>query len=153
MQFIYLKHLKQEVILHWRSLQPSLCHLVWPVLWYINLLSQSKTENKVKGTVELSGPSSPSLSQLPWHKVTRSIPPSGWDVSSLQGYPTTLSPLSAFHQAFLTIQLTYLYSWVARDTMNVKCFAQEPNTMTWPGIEPRPLQPEFCVLIIQPPYY
>ena len=26
--------------------------------------------------------------------------------------------------------------------MRVKCFAQEHNTMTWPGLEPGPLDPE-----------
>ena len=37
---------------------------------------------------------------------------------------------------------THLYSWVERSIVKVKCLAQEYNTMTQPGIEPRPFGPE-----------
>ena len=35
-----------------------------------------------------------------------------------------------------------IYSWVERGTVRVKCLAQEHNTITWPGLEPGPLEPE-----------
>ena len=35
--------------------------------------------------------------------------------------------------------------------MRVKCLAQELNTMTRPGLEPGPLDPESCALAIRPP--
>ena len=43
------------------------------------------------------------------------LPPNGWDTS------------------------THVYTWVKRDTVRVKCLAQEPNTMYLAGLEPRPL--------------
>lgn len=33
---------------------------------------------------------------------------------------------------------------------HLKCFSQERNTMTRPGLEPRPLNPEFSALSIRP---
>ena len=33
-----------------------------------------------------------------------------------------------------------------------KCFAQEHNTLTWPGVEARPLDPEPSALTIRSPY-
>ena len=36
---------------------------------------------------------------------------------------------------------THIYSWVGRGNAKVKCIAQEHNTMTQPGLEPRPSQP------------
>ena len=36
--------------------------------------------------------------------------------------------------------------------MRVKCLAQEPNTMTRPGLEPGPLDPESSVLTTRPPH-
>ena len=35
--------------------------------------------------------------------------------------------------------------------MRVKCFAQEHNTMTRPGLEPVPLDPESSALTTRPP--
>ena len=35
--------------------------------------------------------------------------------------------------------------------MRVKCLAQEHNTMTWPGLEPGPLDPESRTLTTRPP--
>ena len=41
-----------------------------------------------KSAYESSGPSGWSLSQFPWHEVTRNIStPPGWDASPSQGYP------------------------------------------------------------------
>ena len=34
--------------------------------------------------------------------------------------------------------------------MRVKCLAQEHNTMTRPGLEPGPFDPEFSMLTIRP---
>ena len=45
------------------------------------------------------------------------ILPPGWDASPSQGYPQ--------HYAG-----THLYTWVERDTVRVKCLAQEHNTMS-----------------------
>ena len=46
---------------------------------------------------------------------------------------------------------THLYSWVERGTMRVKCLAQEHNSMTRPGLEPGPSDPESNALTIRPP--
>ena len=46
--------------------------------------------------------------------------PPGWDASLLQGYP---GPSIKFAG-------TYLYTWVERGTVRVKCLAQEHNTMS-----------------------
>ena len=35
--------------------------------------------------------------------------------------------------------------------MRVKCLAQEHNTMTWPGLEPGPLDPESSAVTTRPP--
>ena len=35
--------------------------------------------------------------------------------------------------------------------MRVKCLAQEHNTMTRPGLEPGPFDPEYSILTIRPP--
>ena len=45
---------------------------------------------------------------------------------------------------------TYLYTWVKRGTMRVKCLAQEHNEVSWPGLEPGPLDPESTTLTIKP---
>ena len=34
--------------------------------------------------------------------------------------------------------------------MRIKCLAQEHNTMTRPGLEPGPLEPEFSALTTRP---
>ena len=34
--------------------------------------------------------------------------------------------------------------------MRVKCLAQEHNTITWPGLEPEPLDPESSALTTRP---
>ena len=47
---------------------------------------------------------------------------------------------------------THLYSWVERGTVGVKCLAQEHNTMTRPGLEPGPLDPESSMLATRPPH-
>ena len=36
----------------------------------------------------------------------------------------------------------YLYTWMERGTLRVKCLAQEHNTMSRPGLEPRQFDPE-----------
>ena len=70
-----------------------------------------------------------SLSRFPRYEATRSIPiPPGWDAS----------PLQVTSQTFA-------------GTLRVKGLAQEHNTMTWPGLEPGPLDPESSVLTTRPP--
>ena len=56
-----------------------------------------------------------------------------------------LSPsvLSGFHE---DLPVLNLYSRVERGTVRGKCFAQEHNTVTWPGLEPRPLDPSESLL-------
>ena len=46
---------------------------------------------------------------------------------------------------------TRLYTWVERDTVRVKCLAQEHNTMFRPGLEPGPLDLETSTLTMRPP--
>ena len=78
------------------------------------------------------------------HEVTRSIAiPPGWDAS----------PSQVMSQHFIKFPRqfagTHVYSWVERGTVRVKCLAQEHTTMTWPGPEPGPLNPESSVLVIR----
>ena len=65
------------------------------------------------------------------------IPPE-WDAS-----PSQVTP-----QHFTG---THLYFWVERGTVRVQCLAQEHNTMTRPGLEPGPLDPESSALTTRPP--
>ena len=44
---------------------------------------------------------------------------------------------------------THLYFWVERGTVRGKCLAQEHNTMTGPGLEPRPVDPKSSTLTIE----
>ena len=83
----------------------------------------------------------PSFHSMKWPGVKLILP--GWDASPMQGYH------SSFHQASLTIFHTHLYSWVEGDSES-KMFVQEHNTMTRPGLEPRPFNPESSALIIWP---
>ena len=84
----------------------------------------------------------PSFHSMKWPGVILLLP--GWDASPMQGYH------SSFHQASLTICCTHLYSWVEGDSVWVRRFAQEHNTWTRPGLEPRPFNPESSALIIWP---
>ena len=45
---------------------------------------------------------------------------------------------------------THLYSWVERGTVHVKSLGHKHNTMTWSGLEPRPLDSEFGTLTFKP---
>ena len=47
--------------------------------------------------------------------------------------------------------ITHLYTWVERGTVNIKCLAQEHNTMSRRGLEPGPLDPDASVLTTRPP--
>jgi len=58
-------------------------------------------------------------------------------------YPGFTSPLNGM--------LVHLYTWVRRGTAGVKCLAQEHNTIFWPGLEPRPLNPELTSQTTRPP--
>ena len=62
--------------------------------------------------------------------------PPGWDANPLQGYPRS------------KFACTHLYTWVERGTMRVKCLTQEHNTVSPPGLEPRPLDLESNALTI-----
>ena len=46
---------------------------------------------------------------------------------------------------------THLYSCVERGMVRVKCFSQKHNSVTQPGLEPRPLDPQTSAMIISPP--
>ena len=46
---------------------------------------------------------------------------------------------------------THLYTWVERDTIRVKCLAQEHNAVPRQGLESRPPDPESSALTIRPP--
>ena len=71
-----------------------------------------------------------------------SLLPPGWNASLSQGYPP------AFHQASLPVP-NYT-SWVERGMGRVKCLAKEHNTLTQPGLDPRPLDQEHNALTIKP---
>ena len=43
------------------------------------------------------------------------------------------------------------FSWVERGMVRVKYFSQEHNSVTQPGLEPRPLDPQTSAMIISPP--
>ena len=45
---------------------------------------------------------------------------------------------------------THLYTWAKKATMRVRCFVQEHDTVLQPGLEPRPLNPEYSALSIRP---
>jgi len=64
--------------------------------------------------------------------------PPGWDASLSQGYPS------------IKFAGTYLYTWVERGAVRVKCLAQEQNTMS-PARDPGPLDPETSALTMRPP--
>ena len=88
----------------------------------------------MKSAFEASGPSGRSLSQFPQHEATRAtrsistLP--GWDASPSQGCPS------------IEFAGTHLDTWVERGTVRVKYLVQEHNTVSQPGLEPRPLDPE-----------
>ena len=63
-----------------------------------------------------------------------------WRVSDLRASISTGFPDSL---------VVPIYSWVERGTVRVKCLAH--NTMTQPGLEPGPLDPESSVLTTRPP--
>ena len=80
-----------------------------------------------------------SLSRFPSHEVTRIIAsPPGWDASPSQ----VTSQYFVRYMYPWQFNGTHLYSWVERGTVRVKCLAQGHNTMTHPGLEPGPLDPE-----------
>lgn len=65
------------------------------------------------------------------------------------GYPTPLPPQYCIRLAWQSTG-TQSHSWVEWGTVIVKCFAQELNTMTRPGLEPAPLVPASRVTTIRP---
>ena len=68
------------------------------------------------------------------------------------GYPTPLPPQYCIRLAWQSAG-TQSHSWVEGGTVIVKCFAQELNTMTRPGLEPAPLVPASRVTTIRPPRF
>ena len=88
-----------------------------------------------------------SLSRFPLHEATRSIATRpGWDASPSQ---VTSQHFVRFPCQFAGTHL-HVYSWVERGTARVKCLAQEHNTMTWPGLEPGPLNLESSTQTTRP---
>ena len=43
----------------------------------------------------------------------------------------------------------FLFLTVERHTVRVECFTLEHNPITWPGLEPRPLDPDPIALTIR----
>ena len=78
------------------------------------------------------------------HEATRSITTDlpGPDTSPSHGYPYFPPPPWHFIRLPWLISDINLYSWVERGTVREKCFAQEQNTLTWPGYKCRPLDTE-----------
>ena len=48
-------------------------------------------------------------------------------------------------------ELLCTLTWVKRDTVSVKCLAQEHNAVPWPVLKPGPPDPESSALTIRPP--
>ena len=100
---------------------------------YITFSCSPKIKVKVKSAYEPSGQLGRSLSRFLWHEATKSI----------STPPLDATPSIKFAD-------TYLYTWMERGTVRVNCLAQEHNTMSPPGLEPRPLDPELSALTIRP---
>ena len=97
--------------------------------------------------------------ELPWYVIglvtsyessgqllpERIASPPGWDASPSQ---VTSQHFVRFLSQFVG---THLYSWVERGSVRVKCLAQDHNTMTRPGLEPGPLDPESSALTTRAP--
>ena len=47
---------------------------------------------------------------------------------------------------------THLYTWVGRDAVRVKCFAQNTTQCPRPGLEPEPLDQETSAPTMRPPH-
>ena len=97
------------------------------------LVLTKRQKGKVKSAYEPSGQLGRSLSRFLWHEATKSI----------STPPLDATPSIKFAD-------TYLYTWMERGTVRVNCLAQEHNTMSPPGLEPRPLDPELSALTIRP---
>ena len=76
------------------------------------------------------------MTQVHFEKKEHRVLPLGVEPTFCWLSPTVLS---GFHK---DLPVLNLYSWVERGTVSGKYFAQEHNTMTRPGLEPRPLDPE-----------
>ena len=86
------------------------------------LVSPGASEESVvvKSEYNPCGPSGPSLSRFLSHEVTRSI-----STPPLDGMPVHSRVTPSIRIAY-----TYLYTWVERGNVRVKCLAQEHNTMS-----------------------
>lgn len=91
-----------------------------------------------QSVLEPSSPLSSSLSQFLSNEATKGIstPPPEWVASPSQSYSPGISSSSHF------------YSWVQRDAVKVKHFAQEHNTLTPPGL--KLIDPESSALTKPP---
>ena len=104
----------------------------------------------INPVLEPMGPFTPSLFRFSWHEVTRvlllplapSPPPMG--CQSLSRFPQHY-----FIRLPWQLASTHLNSRVERGTVRVTCFAQVHNTMTRPGVQPRPLDQESSALSIR----
>ena len=72
--------------------------------------------------------------------------PSGWDASPLQGYPLPQHFIRLLDNSPVPICNPGGGGGRERGTVRIKCFAQECNTLTWPGLKPTPLSPESSAL-------
>ena len=76
------------------------------------------------------------MTQVHFEKKEHRVLPLGVEPTFCWLSPTVLS---GFHE---DLPVLNLYSSVERGTVSGKYFAQEHNTMTRPGLEPRSLDPE-----------
>ena len=99
---------------------------------------------KVKSAFEGSSPSGRSLFLFRFCSMKRLgvflLPPDGMLV------PRRVTPSIKFAGA-------YLYTWVERGTVRVKCFAQNTTQCLAPGLEPGPLDPVARALTMRPPCF
>ena len=82
-------------------------------------------------------PPSQSLSCFPFYKVTGYVTNSHW----MGSHTNTRLPQQFIKLPWQSAD-THIYSWVGGGNVEVKCIDQEHNSMTQPGLEPRPLNPD-----------
>ena len=109
-------------------------------------MSQIQVKKKFKVCTQTKWPHS-----FSWFlEVTRSI-----TVPPLDGMPIHYK-VSPLHFIMLSWKFarTHLFSWMVRVTLREKTFAKEHNTLTRPGLWPRPLNLESSSLTTnsKPPY-
>ena len=67
------------------------------------------------------------------------------------GFESIAGNPPAFRQVSLTVRVYQFILLGGERHLRVKCLAQEHNTVTRPGLEPGPLDPESIALTTRPP--